>query len=301
MHNIRTNFNKFYRICKELFDKEVNNLNNFQFYPVRPKMNDLKIVALSCCMEALGIDSENLLWSKLKTDYADSFSDLIDRTRFNRRRRRLSDQIERVQHHVGKHLEHLSGTMIVDSIPVPVVKMVREKTFRSFKKDFETAPAKGYSAVNKSWYIGYKLHLMIFENGVIQQGAITKANVHDINFLKQIDNLPAKKEILGDRAYISKTVQTDLFYNHEVKLTVPFRQNQHDYKKYPRKNKSKRQMVETVFAQLCDHLNLKKNYAKSYAGIAARLTSKLSGVSLLQFINYRNGNKISKIKHALSY
>jgi hypothetical protein len=60
-------------------------------------------------------------------------------------------------------------------------------------------------------------------------------------------------------------------------------------------------MVETVYAQLCDHLNLKKNYANSYAGISARLTSKLSGVSLLQFINYRNGNKISKIKHALSF
>jgi len=142
---------------------------------------------------------------------------------------------------------------------------------------------------------------MIFEKGVIQQGAITKANVHDINFLKQIDNLPVKMEILGDRAYISKTVQVDLFYNHEVKLTVLFRQNQHDYKKYPRKNKSKRQMVETVFAQLCDHLNLKKNYAKSYAGIAAILTSKLSGVSLLYFSYSKNGNKISKIKHALSF
>jgi hypothetical protein len=142
---------------------------------------------------------------------------------------------------------------------------------------------------------------MIFENGVIQQGTITKANVHDINFLKQIDNLPAKMEILGDRAYISKTVQADLFYNHDVKLTVPFRQNQHDYKKYPRKNKLKRQMVETVFAQLWDHLNFKRNYAKSYAEISARLNSKLSGVSLLQFINYKTGNKISKIKQAFSF
>jgi len=60
-------------------------------------MNDPKIIALSCCMEVLGIDSGNLLWSKLKMDYADSFSDLIDRTRFNRRRHRLSAQIERVQ------------------------------------------------------------------------------------------------------------------------------------------------------------------------------------------------------------
>jgi|GEM_PF-4024217 len=29
MHNIRTNFNKFYRICKELFEKDVNSRNNF--------------------------------------------------------------------------------------------------------------------------------------------------------------------------------------------------------------------------------------------------------------------------------
>lgn len=76
-------------------------------------MNDLQIVALSYCMEALGIDSENLPWSKLKTDYADQFTNLIDRSRFNRRRRRLADMVERVQHHVGQRLEHLSNTMIV--------------------------------------------------------------------------------------------------------------------------------------------------------------------------------------------
>ncbi|RFS19127.1 hypothetical protein DVR12_25310 [Chitinophaga silvatica] len=57
--------------------------------------------------------------------------------------------------------------------------------------NFETAPAKGYSAVNRRWVI-YKLHLIIYENAAIQQAAITKANVHDLNFL---DRLPAKKTI----------------------------------------------------------------------------------------------------------
>ncbi|GAA0565846.1 IS982 family transposase [Chitinophaga japonensis] len=264
-------------------------------------MNDLQIVALSCCMEALGIDSENLLWSKLKTDYADQFPHLIDRSRFNRRRRRLTAVIERVQGHVGQHLEHLSQTMIVDSIPVPVIKMVREKSFRSFKQDFETAPAKAYSAINRSWYIGYKLHLIIYDNGVIQQAGITKANIHDINFLKDLDALPEQKVMLGDRAYISKTVQMDLFDHYQVKLNVPFRVNQHNYRKYPKKNRSKRQMVETVFAQLCDQFHLRRNYAKSFTGLAARLTSKLSATSLLQFINFKNGLKISKIKHTLCF
>ena len=301
MHNIRTNFSKFYGICKELFEKEVDTRKNFQFYPVPPKMHDLEVVALSCCMEALGIDSENLMWSKLKTDYPNLFPNLIDRSRFNRRRRRLSSLILHVQEQVSSRLEGLSETMVVDSIPVPVIKMAREKSYKSFRKSFETAPAKGYSAVNKGWFIGYKLHVVIYDNGVVQQSGITKGNVHDINFLKQIDALPANKQILGDRAYISKTLQLDLFEQYQVKLRVPFRTNQHDYRRHPKKYKSKRQMVETFFSQMCDQLNLKRNYAKTYEGLVTRLTSKLSSMSILHWINYLNGRKLAQINHALSF
>ncbi len=119
-------------------------------------MTDLQVISLACIMEALGIDSENLLWSKLKTDYPGLFPDL-------------------------KRLEHQSQAMVVDSIPVPVVKLARENTYKSFRKDFDTAPAKGYSAVNKGWFIGYKLHVVIFDNGVVQQSGVTKGNVHSLS------------------------------------------------------------------------------------------------------------------------
>ncbi len=301
MHNIRTNFRKFYEICKELFEQEIDSYRNLQFYPVKPKMNDLEIISLSCCMEALGIDSENLLWSKLRTDYGSLFPNLIDRSRFNRRRKRLTGSIMQVQEHISSKLENLSQVMVVDSIPVPVVKMAREKSHRAFRESFETAPAKGYSAVNRGWFIGYKLHVVIYDNGVVQQSGITKGNVHDINFLKNIEHLPGEKQILGDRAYISKTLQLDLFEQYQVKLRVPFRINQLDYKRHPRKYRSKRQMVETFFAQMCDHLNLRRNYAKSFVGLTTRITSKLSSMSLLHWINYRNGKKLAQIKHALSF
>jgi hypothetical protein len=85
MHNIKTNFEKILQITKSLFKSDVDSHSNFQFYPFRPKMNDLEIVSLSCCMEALSIDSENLLWSKLKKEYSSDFPNLIDRSRFNRR------------------------------------------------------------------------------------------------------------------------------------------------------------------------------------------------------------------------
>lgn len=260
------NFTKF------LFKSEVDRHKNFQFYAVKPKMSDLEVISLACCMEALSIDSENLLWSKLKKEYMSDFPNLIDRSRFNRRRKRLIPFIEKTQQLIATKLDNQSPRLVVDSVPVPVVKMAREKTYKAFKKSFETAPAKGYSAVNKGWFIGYKLHVVIYDNGVVQQSGITKGNVHDINFVKHIEDLPHGKELLGDRAYISKGVQVDLFENYEVKLKVPFRLNQHNYIKHSKKLKSARQMVETFFAQMCDHLNLKRNYAKSFEGLVARLT-----------------------------
>jgi len=301
MHNIKTNFGRFYRICKEIFEDEADKSGNLHFYPRKPKMTDLQVISLSCIMEALGIDSENLLWSKLKTDYPGLFPDLICRSRFNRRRRRLQGHIMKVQDKISERLENQSQAMVIDSVPIPVIKLAREKSYKAFRKDFDTAPAKGYSAVNKGWFIGYKLHVVIFDNGVVQQSGITKGNIHDINFLKSITKLPADKQLLGDRAYRSKPLQMDLFENFNVKLRVPFRINQHDYKKHPKKYKSKRQMVETFFSQMCDQLNLKRNYAKSYDGLVARLTSKLSSMSILHWINHLNGRKLAQIKHALSF
>ena len=78
-------------------------------------MADLEVIALSCTMEALGIDSENLLWSKIKTDYPAWSQSLICRSRFNRRRRRLQPYIERLQQKVAEKLQQESQVLVVDS------------------------------------------------------------------------------------------------------------------------------------------------------------------------------------------
>lgn len=301
MHNLKTNFDRFYQICKQAFKGVVNRDQNFRKYPVKPTMDDVSIIAFSCCMESLGIDSENLFWSKLKNDYSQEFPSLIDRTRFNRRRRRLQPHIAKLQDVVSERLSDESNTMIIDSVPVPVVKLARESSYKICKQQPDTTPAKGYSSVNKGWFIGYKLHLIVYDNGVIQQSGVTKGNIHDINYLKTASFQDYKKDLIGDRAYISKTVQLDLFDQYQIRLRVPFRINQYDYKKHPKKYKGKRQMIETVFAQLCDQFNLKRNYAKTFQGLLVRLTSKVSGIAILNWINFINGRKLSKIKHALCF
>lgn len=193
MHNIKTNYVRFYWIGKEIFEDEADSKGNLQFYPRTPNMTDLQVISLACIMEALGIDSENLLWSKFKTDYPGLFPKLICRTRFNRRRKRLKSHIMKVQDKISERLEDQSLAMVIDSVPVPVVKLAREGTYKAFRKDLETAPSKGYSAVNKGWFIGYKLHVVIYDNGVVQQSGITKGNVYNINYLKSVSKLPVGK------------------------------------------------------------------------------------------------------------
>jgi hypothetical protein len=54
-------------------------------------MSDCEIIALSIMGEPIGIDSENCLFGKLKSDRHMDFPNLIDRNRFNRRRKRLGN------------------------------------------------------------------------------------------------------------------------------------------------------------------------------------------------------------------
>ncbi len=86
---------------------------------------------------------------------APQFTNLICRTWFYRRRRRLQSHIMKVQDKVSARLDHESQAMVIDSLPVPVVKSAREKMHKALRKSFDTAPAKGYSAVNRGWFIGY--------------------------------------------------------------------------------------------------------------------------------------------------
>jgi hypothetical protein len=62
MHKIKTNFGIIHRIGKEIFEKETYCYGNLQFYPRKLVLSDLQVVTLASLMEAVGIDSENILY-----------------------------------------------------------------------------------------------------------------------------------------------------------------------------------------------------------------------------------------------
>ena len=59
---------------------------------------------------------------------------------------------------------------------------------------------------------------------------ITKANVHDVNYLNDVKYDYHHCTIIGDRGYISKSIQLNLFEEAKIELEVPYRLNQKDWK-----------------------------------------------------------------------
>ncbi|MBD3749668.1 MAG: IS982 family transposase [Sphingobacteriales bacterium] len=232
-------------ITNTVLEKDIDGDGNLHFYPRRPKLADTHIIALSLCQECLGIDSENWFLAKLKSDYRDEFPHLIHITNYNKRRKRLAYWTEQVNSRLAARLNEGEDVFMVDSIPLPVCKLAREKQLRACRHHFETAPDKGYSAVYKQYYIGYKLHLMIGMNGVYQGMEMTKASVHDIHYLNEIKYSGLKScVLLGDKGYLSDEWQLDLFTSSHIKLETPKRSNQKDYQPWSHVFKSTRKRIK---------------------------------------------------------
>lgn len=68
------------------------------------------------------------------------------------------------------------------------------------------------------YYYGYKLHALCGISGVIHSCDLTPANVHDLHYLKDIRRKYCDCTILGDKGYLSASVQQDLFETNRVLL-----------------------------------------------------------------------------------
>ncbi len=61
-----------------------------------------------------------------------------------------------------------------------------------------------------------------------------------------------------------------------------------------------RKRIETLFSQLTDQFLIIRNYAKITTGLFARIISKISVLTILQYVNFINNKPLGKIKYALN-
>lgn len=60
-----------------------------------------------------------------------------------------------------------------------------------------------------------------------------------------------------------------------------------------------RKRVEVVFSQLADQFSIRKSYAKSQKGLFAKIISKITLYTVLQYINMQENRSISHLRYTL--
>lgn len=257
-----------------------------------PKMSDLELVALNITAEYMSINSELQLFRCI---FGTDLEGKIERSVYNKRRRKLFPYIEKIRETLSSKFSDFTDVFIVDSTPIEICKISRANR-SAICSTQEIKPAFGYCAAQKSRYFGYKLHAVCDKNGIFHSYDFTPANVHDVNYLNDVKHDFENCLLIGDRGYISKEFQVDLFNYSNIQLSVPMRKNQHDFVVFSKTKSRIRKRIETAISQLNGQFLIHINLAKTFQGLATRIASKITSFTMIQYLNFfvfkRSLNKI---------
>ena len=287
MNNFMESYEQILKVLKSV-EKKASFLKQVR----QPKLSDIELISVALTAEYLSIDSEYQLFRKLPKNLASR----IERSVFNRRKRKLFPFIEDIRSKLSHRIVPVEEYLIVDSMPVEVCKLSRSSRSKICKDNFDVSPDKGFCASQNLHFYGYKLHAVCTLNGVFKSFDLTKASVHDIHFLKDIKNSYQNCTIIGDKGYLSAEYQLDLFNTRAINLEVPMRENQKNYTPQAYVFKKSRKRIETLLSQLCDQFMIRRNYAKTFDGFKNRLLTKITSLTVIQYLNFSANRNLNNLK-----
>jgi IS5 family transposase len=252
-----------------------------------PACSDSELITLVLAGECRGWDQETDLLAAWQA-YRHLFPVLPERSRLNRRRRALQHAINDLRRVVLTALD-LAGDRqaVIDSLPVPVLHFHLVPSSPNTSTWRAAGAAFGKVCSKKQTIFGYKLHLLVTLGGVILDFTLAPANEHDLTV--GADMLADHEDllVLGDKAYYSAPVAAALWAERGVRLFALPRANQRATlpPAVVALHTRCRQIIETVNGQLSEQLHLEVNHAKTFAGLSARLYSKLTAHTLCIYLN----------------
>lgn len=110
---------------------------------------------------------------------------------------------------------------LVDSMPLEICKFGRAKRLSICREADASSPDYGYCAVHRTHYFGYKFHAVCTSDGIVLTFDISKASKHDIHYLNDLQAQLSHCVLVGDKGYLSRQWQHDLFDTAAIRLETP--------------------------------------------------------------------------------
>ena len=175
----------------------------------RIDFNDSEVIALSVLQEAHANDSETSFHRLVEKDYRDLFPDLLERSRYHRRRKALLQVQLLLLRHLMDRLKVLAAWLIIDSAPIETTLFVRSQSAQASIPE----AAYGYCPSKKRHFFGFRLHVLVSNQGAILDFVLAPADVGERAVAAYLlVNFPGATA-LGDNGYSSIWL-TRLFGRH---------------------------------------------------------------------------------------
>ena len=251
-------------------------------------------------LEYIGADSE-LSDKRLKVELKAVFPCLPERSRFNRRRRNLSAASEEVRRALTAYIPK-TDVFIADSFPIPICDYKRAKTSTS---DLKWADASGTLATyghcatkGLGTFLGFRGHLITTGAGVPVDFAIASADIDDREVLPVLVEGGRYPIVLGDKGYVSQSLERELLDTENTCLFPTRRRNQKS--QYPeafgKLQVRLRRRIETTLNQLTQQFSVACVRARTHWGLQTRMSNKFGACLLGAFLNQALGRPLMKLK-----
>ena len=288
------------KLMKTLYDVHFPDAENRR--PGRnPACPDSDILAIGWLLEYITEDSENAGYRRLKAELKTVFPSLPERSRFNRRRRNLSTASEVLRRALTGYFPK-SDVFLVDSFPMPVCDFKRAKLSKSDLKWADasgTLATYGYCATKSlATFLGFRGHLITTGTGVPVDFAIASADIDDREVLPLLAERGRYPILLGDKGYISGSLQEALLETENTCLLPTLRSNQkQQYPETFRKLQVRvRRRIETTIGQLTEQFHVSRVRARTHRGVATRMSHKFGACLLGAFLNQCLGRPLMKLR-----
>lgn len=166
--------------------------------------------------------------------------------------------------------QNIQEICIVDSTSLPVNNYNRKQTKWA-------SAAAGTGKNMHGFYQGFKLHIIVNQNREIISAVTTKANVHDVQLLKNENFVQHVRGILvGDKGYVASEKDRISLKKRGIDLVAKQRKNMDPYlNEYYKPLLQKRKQIETVFGFLKTRAALIFPFARSAEGFLAHAKAAL--------------------------
>lgn len=236
-----------------------------------PAFTDAEVITVGLMHNYLGVATLKQAYRLIAQNFADAFPKLPSYAQWLARLHALAPLVGELIARVCPPLDSFAPLFVCDSKPVPLCKPLRHGRVRLLRED-----GANFGKNKAGWFFGFKLHLLIHQEGFVLGAMLVPGNHHDSALAPELALTldGAGGVLLGDRGYDYPDLAAELWGESLLLLTPADVDPERRFLV-----SSLRERVETLFSQLTERF-VDRVRARSFLGLWSVTRLKLLHLNL---------------------